>query len=46
MLAVRELVEVENVLASTVGTARQQRAERNLNAPRGFVVVGSKVGSW
>ncbi len=43
ILAVKELVEVENVPASAVRTAGQQRAERK--APRGFVVVGSKVGS-
>lgn len=41
ILAVKELVEVENVPASAVRTAGQQRAERK--APRGFVVVGSKV---
>ena len=40
ILAVKELVEVENVPASAVRTAGQQRAERK--APRGFVVVGSK----
>jgi large subunit ribosomal protein L30 len=43
ILAVKELVEVENVPASAVRTAGQQRAERK--APRGFVVVGSKVAS-
>ena len=43
ILAVKELVEVENVPASAVRTAGQQRAERK--APRGFVVVGSKVPS-
>ena len=42
ILAVKELVEVENVPASAVRTAGQQRAERK--ATRGFVVVGSKVG--
>jgi large subunit ribosomal protein L30 len=41
ILAVKELVEVENVPASAVRTAGQQRAERK--APRGFVVVGSKI---
>jgi hypothetical protein len=40
ILAVKELVEVQNVPASAVRTAGQQRAERK--APRGFVVVGSK----
>lgn len=43
ILAVKELVEVDNVPASAVRTAGQQRAERK--APRGFVVVGSKLGS-
>jgi large subunit ribosomal protein L30 len=43
ILAVKELVEVENVPASAVRTAGQQRAERK--APRGFIVVGSKVAS-
>ncbi|KAI9431095.1 hypothetical protein H4582DRAFT_2010799 [Lactarius indigo] len=43
ILAVKELVEVENVSMSAVGTAGQQRAERK--APHGFVVVGSEVGS-
>lgn len=43
ILAVKELVEVENVPASAVRTAGQQRAERK--APRGFTVVGSKVGA-
>ena len=42
ILAVKELVEVQNVSASAVRTAGQQRAERK--APRGFTVVGSKVG--
>ncbi|KAI9434294.1 hypothetical protein H4582DRAFT_1978497 [Lactarius indigo] len=42
-LTVRELAEVENVLASAVRMVGQQRAERK--APHGFVVVGSKVGS-
>ena len=40
ILAVKELVEVQNVPASAVRTAGQQRAERK--GPRGFVVVGSK----
>jgi len=40
ILAVKELVEVQNVQAGAVRTAGQQRAERK--APRGFVVVGSK----
>lgn len=40
ILAVKELIEVENVPASAVRTAGQQRAERK--APRGFVVIGSK----
>ncbi|KAH9967257.1 hypothetical protein BC827DRAFT_1087051, partial [Russula dissimulans] len=39
ILAVKELVEVQNVPARTVRTAGQQRVERK--APRGFVVVGS-----
>ncbi|KAH9976127.1 hypothetical protein BGW80DRAFT_1117702, partial [Lactifluus volemus] len=39
ILAVKELVEVENVPSSAVRTAGQQRAERK--APRGFTVVGS-----
>jgi large subunit ribosomal protein L30 len=43
ILAVKELVEVGNVPASAVRTAGQQRVERK--ATRGFVVVGSKVGS-
>jgi large subunit ribosomal protein L30 len=43
ILAVKELVEVENVPSSAVRTAGQQRAERK--APRGFTVVGSKVGT-
>ncbi|KAH9043952.1 hypothetical protein EDB85DRAFT_1913138 [Lactarius pseudohatsudake] len=42
ILAVKELVEVENVPASAVRTAGQQRVERK--APRGFVVVGSRLG--
>ncbi|KAI0288937.1 hypothetical protein BC826DRAFT_1034979 [Russula brevipes] len=41
ILAVKELVDVQNVPAGAVRTAGQQRAERR--APRGFVVVGSKV---
>ena len=44
ILAVKELVEVENVTVSAVRTAEQQTAERE--APRGFVVVVSKVGAW
>jgi large subunit ribosomal protein L30 len=40
ILAVKELVEVENVPASAVRTAGQQRKERK--AVRGYVVVGSK----
>jgi large subunit ribosomal protein L30 len=40
ILAVKELVEVQNVPASAVRTAGQQRKERK--AQRGFVVVGSK----
>jgi len=43
ILAVKELVEVGNVPASAVRTAGQQRVERK--ATRGYVVVGSKVGS-
>ncbi|KAF8493985.1 hypothetical protein F5888DRAFT_1569184, partial [Russula emetica] len=39
ILAVKELVEVQNVPASAVRTAGQQRKERK--ALRGFVVVGS-----
>lgn len=42
ILAVKELVEVENVPASAVRTPGQQRVERK--ATRGFTVVGSKVG--
>ncbi len=44
ILPVKELIEVENVPASAVQTAGQQRAERK--APLGIVMVGSKVGSW
>ena len=40
ILAVNELVEAQNVPASAVRMAVQQRAERK--APRGFVVVGPK----
>ena len=40
ILSVKELVEVQNVPASAVRTAGQQRKERK--ALRGFVVVGSK----
>jgi large subunit ribosomal protein L30 len=40
ILAVKELIEVQNVPASAVRTAGQQRKERK--ALRGFVVVGSK----
>lgn len=40
ILSVKELVEVQNVPASAVRTAGQQRKERK--ASRGFVVVGSK----
>ncbi|KAI9434297.1 hypothetical protein H4582DRAFT_1818700, partial [Lactarius indigo] len=43
LLAVKELVEVENVPASAVRMAVQKRAERK--ALRGFVVVGSRVES-
>jgi|SRR5712671_3030434 len=43
VLAIKELVEVQNVPASAVRTAGQQRAERK--SPRGYVVVGSKVGT-
>jgi large subunit ribosomal protein L30 len=43
ILAMKELVEVRNVLASAVRTAGQQRVERK--ATCGFVVVGWKVGS-
>jgi large subunit ribosomal protein L30 len=39
ILAVKELVEVENVPASAVRTMEQQRKERK--APRGFKVVKS-----
>lgn len=42
ILAVKELVEVQNVPSSAVRTAGQQRAERK--ALRGFTVVGSKIG--
>jgi hypothetical protein len=40
ILAVKELVEVQNVPAGAVRTAGQQRVERK--ALRGYVVVGSK----
>ncbi len=40
ILAVKELVEVQNVPAGVVRTAGQQRKERK--ASRGFVVVGSR----
>ena len=43
ILAVKELVEVWNMPASAVRTAGQQRVEQK--ATRGFVVVGSKIGS-
>ena len=43
ILAVKEMVEVGNVPASAVRTAGQRTAERK--ATRGYVVVGSKVGS-
>ncbi|KAI0293498.1 hypothetical protein B0F90DRAFT_1822016 [Multifurca ochricompacta] len=43
ILAVKELVDVQNVPASAVRTAGQQRAERK--APRGFTVVGTKIGT-
>ncbi|KAI9431086.1 hypothetical protein H4582DRAFT_2010679 [Lactarius indigo] len=46
ILTVKELMlltQVENVPGSAVRTEGQQRVERK--APRGFVVVGSKVGS-
>ena len=43
ILAVKELVEVENVPASAVRTQHEQTMERK--APRGFVVTGSKVGN-
>jgi large subunit ribosomal protein L30 len=41
-VTVKELVEIESVPSSAARTAGQQRAERK--APRGFTVVGSKVG--
>jgi large subunit ribosomal protein L30 len=41
ILAVKELVEVQNVSASAVRTAGQQRVERK--APRGFTVVRSRI---
>ncbi|TFY83906.1 hypothetical protein EWM64_g89 [Hericium alpestre] len=41
ILAVKELVEVENVPASAVRTKTEQRHERK--APRGFVVVRNKL---
>ena len=44
ILAVKELVEVENVPASAVRTKQQQRHERA--APRGYKVVGTKQGAW
>jgi large subunit ribosomal protein L30 len=43
ILAVKELVEVQNVPSSAVRTAGQQRAERK--ASRGFTVVRSKLGA-
>ncbi|KAL1740624.1 hypothetical protein HDZ31DRAFT_85326 [Schizophyllum fasciatum] len=44
ILAVKELVEVENVPAAAVRTKAQQRRERA--APRGYTVVGTKRGAW
>lgn len=41
ILAVKELVEVENVPASAVRTKQEQRQERK--AARGYQVVGSKL---
>ncbi|KAI0805940.1 hypothetical protein BC629DRAFT_1484097 [Irpex lacteus] len=41
ILAVKELVEVENVPASAVRTKQEQRQERK--APRGYEVLGSKL---
>ncbi|KAI0688226.1 hypothetical protein BC835DRAFT_1522489 [Cytidiella melzeri] len=41
ILAVKELVEVENVPASAVRTKTEQKQERK--APRGYQVVGSKL---
>ncbi|THH08113.1 hypothetical protein EW146_g9101 [Bondarzewia mesenterica] len=43
ILAVKELVEVENVPASAVRDKTEQRRERKV--PRGFVVVRSKLNS-
>ncbi|KZT06145.1 uncharacterized protein LAESUDRAFT_737153 [Laetiporus sulphureus 93-53] len=41
ILAVKELVQVENVPASAVRTKTEQRRERR--APRGYSIVGSKL---
>lgn len=41
ILLLKELVEVENVLASAVRTKQEQRIERK--APRGYVVKGNKL---
>ncbi|KAI8969896.1 hypothetical protein BD414DRAFT_427896 [Trametes punicea] len=41
ILAVKELVSVQNVPASAVRTKLEQRLERK--APRGYVVMGSKL---
>ncbi|EMD33541.1 hypothetical protein CERSUDRAFT_142587, partial [Gelatoporia subvermispora B] len=41
ILAVKELVAVENVPASAVRTKTEQRRERK--APRGYAVVGSRL---
>ena len=43
IFAVKKLVEVDNVPASAVRTAEQQRAVRKDSC--GFIVVRSKVGS-
>jgi large subunit ribosomal protein L30 len=41
ILAVKELVEVENVPASAIRTKQEQRQERK--APRGYKLVGSQA---
>lgn len=42
ILAVKELLEVQNVPATEVRDKQQQRAERR--APKGYAVVGSRMG--
>ncbi|KAJ7489008.1 hypothetical protein FB451DRAFT_1223489 [Mycena latifolia] len=43
ILSIKELLEVQNVPASEVRNKQEQRAERK--APKGFEVVGSKMGT-